>query len=254
MDLGLTGKVAVVTGASRGIGRAVVDALLEEGALVAAGAREVSTLVDLPNVLAVSVDLAQPDGPGGLVQAAVERFGGVDYVVNNVAMGRLHFEGFGSITDEDWQAAFDLNFMSAVRCVRAALPYLVARHGAIVNVSSLNGRVPATEAPEYSATKAALNNLSRALALELAPQGVRVNTISPGPVLTDMQIGSGGIAEQVAAASGSSVDDYMAEVARAVPLGRFADPAEIAALVVLALSDCLSYVTGAELSVDGATL
>jgi NAD(P)-dependent dehydrogenase (short-subunit alcohol dehydrogenase family) len=104
---------------------------------------------------------------------------------------------------------------------------------------------------EYSATKAALNNLSRALAMELAPSGVRVNTVSPGPVRTDMQVGPGGIAERVAAASGSTIDEYVSDLEKAAPLGRFADPRDVAAVVVMTLSDRFGYVTGADLHVDG---
>ena len=252
MKLELEGRVAVVTGASRGIGRAIVDELVAEGVKVLAGARDVSSLEGVPGVSALSVDLSTPGAPERLIHAAVDAHGGLDFLVNNVGAGRLHFTGFESISDEDWQWAFDTNFFSAVRAIRAALPHLRARRGAIVNVSSLNGRIPAVEAPEYSATKAALNNLSRALALELASAGVRVNVVSPGPVLTDMQLGPGGIAEQVAEESGGSVEDYVTAVEQGVPLGRFAEPAEVAAVVVSLLSSRFGYVTGADVAVDGA--
>ncbi len=253
VDLGLSGKVAVVTGASRGIGRAIVEELLAEGALVVAGARDVTSLSDLKDVLAVRVDLSRPSGPSALVAAAADAHGGVDMLVNNVGGGRLHFDGVASTTDEDWQWAFEINLFSAVRAVRAALPHLLERRGAIVNVSSLNARVPAVEAPEYSAAKAGLNSFSRSLAIELAPSGVRVNIVSPGPVRTDMQTGPGGVAEEVAAATGGSIADYIANVESAVPLGRFAEPSEIGAAVVALLSERFSYVTGAELAVDGST-
>ncbi len=253
MDLGLGGKVAVVTGASRGIGRAIVEELIAEGVSVVAGARDVTALADLEGVLAVRVDLSQPGGPAALVAAATDSHGGVDLLVNNVGAGRLHFDGVASTTDDDWQWAFEINLFSAVRAVRAALPHLLERRGAIVNVSSLNARIPAVEAPEYSAAKAALNSFSRSLAIELAPSGVRVNIVSPGPVLTDMQTGSGGVAEEVAAATGGTIADYIADVESAVPLGRFADPNEIASAVVALLSERFSYVTGADLAVDGST-
>jgi NAD(P)-dependent dehydrogenase (short-subunit alcohol dehydrogenase family) len=116
-----------------------------------------------------------------------------------------------------------------VRAIRAALPHLVPRRGAIVSVLSLNGRIPAVEAPKYFATKAALNNLSGTLALEFGPVGVRVNVVSPGPVLTDMQMGRGGFAEQLTEVSGTAADDYVASVEKAVPLGRWAAPSEVAA-------------------------
>jgi NAD(P)-dependent dehydrogenase (short-subunit alcohol dehydrogenase family) len=212
----------------------------------------VTSLADLPGVVAVPVDLAQPQAPATLVQAAVDAHGGLDFLINNVGAARLHFDGFAATTDADWQWAFDTNFFSAVRAIRAALPHLKARTGAIVSVSSLNGRIPAVEAPEYSATKAALNNLSRALALELGPAGVRVNVVSPGPVRTDMQMGPDGFGEQIAAVSGMSVADYTESVEQAVPLRRWAEPAEIAAMVVTLLSDRVGYVTGADVAIDGA--
>ena len=202
---------------------------------------------------AVRVDLSTEDGPPALVQAAIDAHGAIDFVVNNVGGGRLHFGGLVEASDADWQWAFDTNLMSAVRTIRAALPHVTKRGGAIVNISSLNGRIPAVEALEYSAMKAALNSVSRGLALELAGAGVRVNVVSPGPVRTDMQIGPGGVAEQVAASSGTSVEDYVSEVERSVPLGRFAEPADIAFVVVSLLSNRFGYVTGAEIAVDGAT-
>jgi NAD(P)-dependent dehydrogenase (short-subunit alcohol dehydrogenase family) len=142
--------------------------------------------------------------------------------------------------------------LAAVRAVRAALPSLRERRGAIVNVSSLNARSPAVEAPEYSATKAALSSLGRGLAIELASAGVRVNTVSPGPIATDMQFGPGGIAEIVSTTTGSSPEAYLARARTGIPLGRLGDPAEVAAVVVMLLSDRLGFVTGADVAVDGA--
>lgn len=252
MDLGLAGKVAVVTGASRGIGLAVLTELVAEGVKVVGGARDVSPLAGR-DVVAVAVDLSTADGPKMLVDAAVDAHGGLDFLINNAAGGRLHFDGFASISDDDWTWAFHTTLMSAVRMVRAALPHLLERQGAIVNVSSLNGRIPAIEAPEYSAMKAALNSVSRALAVELGPSGVRVNVVSPGPVLTDMQTGPGGVGEQVAAATGGTIEDYVASVEEAVPLRRFATPEEIAAMIVALLSHRTGYVTGADIAIDGAT-
>lgn len=252
MDLGLEGKVAVVTGASRGIGRAVVEALLQETVKVVAGARNVETLAGLDDVIGVTADLSKPEGPAKLVDTAVAAHGGIDFLVNNAAGVKIHMDGFAGATDEDWTWIFETNLMSAVRTTRAALPHLLERGGAIVNVSSLNGRIPATEGPEYSAMKAALNNLSRSLALELAPRGVRVNVVSPGPVLTDMQTRADGIGAEVAAAGGGTIDEYVAAVEHAAPLGRWAEPEEIASVVVSLLSEKFGYVTGAEVAVDGA--
>lgn len=188
-----------------------------------------------------------------LVEAAIAAYGGIDLLVNNVGATRLHFDGFASVNEDDWMLSFQTNFMSAVRAVRAALSHLIDRRGAIVNVSSLNAHVPALEAPEYSAMKAALNSISRVLAVELGPTGVRVNALSPGPVLTDMQVGPGGFAEQVTAASGATTEEFLAESDKAVALGRLARPAEIATVILLLLSERTSFITGAEVAVDGAT-
>lgn len=246
MDFGLKGKVAVVTGASRGIGRAVVDELLDEGVLVVAAARDVRELAQLP-ILALPVDLSTPEGPGKLIQAAIEEHGGIDFLINNVGAGRIHTGGFTSITDEDWDFNFQINLMSTVRAVRAAIPSLVQRHGVIVNVSSMNAQLPEPVIPEYSAMKAALNNLTGALAKELAKDRVRVISVSPGPILTDMQIGPGGVAEQV----GLSEDQLLAEVNGTVPLGRFGAPTEVAATIVALLSVRLGYITGTDIAIDG---
>jgi NAD(P)-dependent dehydrogenase (short-subunit alcohol dehydrogenase family) len=252
VELGLSGKVAVVTGASRGIGRAVVDELVREGVAVVAGARDVSALAGLAGVTGVACDLATPAAPARLVEEALARHGGVDLLVNNVAVAKIQLGGFASIGDDDWQRAFDVNVLAAVRAVRAALPSLRERRGAIVNVSSLNARSPAVEAPEYSATKAALASISRGLALELASAGVRVNTVSPGPIATDLQSGPGGIGEVVAGATGGSVEGYLDRARQGIPLGRLGDPSEVAAVVVALLSDRLGFVTGADVAVDGA--
>lgn len=246
MELGIEGKVAVVTGASRGIGRAIAEELKREGVLVVAGARNIEPLAGL-DLVAVQVDLSTPEGPATLIRAAIDHHGGLDFLINNVAGARIHTDGFGSITDADWQFAFETTFMSAVRASRAAIPHITERRGAIVNVSSMNGRMPSPEIPEYSAMKAALNNLTVALAATLAPQGVRVNSVSPGPILTDMQVGPGGVAEQL----GVAADEYSAEMETAVPLGRWGMPAEVAATVVTLLSGRVGYVTGTDVVVDG---
>jgi NAD(P)-dependent dehydrogenase (short-subunit alcohol dehydrogenase family) len=169
MELGLGDKVVVVTGASKGIGLAVARAFAEEGAKVVVGSRTPSEgLEELARrypLLHVAVDLGTTEGSEKLVGHAVEEFGGVDVLVNNVGVFEPRLEGFAAITDEDWRRTFEINFMSAVRISRAVLPSMVERgSGAIVNVSSINARLPLSFVADYSAAKAALTNLSKLLA------------------------------------------------------------------------------------------
>jgi NAD(P)-dependent dehydrogenase (short-subunit alcohol dehydrogenase family) len=179
----------VVTGASKGIGLAVARAFAEEGAKVVAGSRSASEglkgLAGRYPLVHVAVDLGTPEGPKKLVGRAMETFGGVDVLVDNFGVFEPRLEGFAAITDEDWRRTFEINFMSAVRISRAVLPSMVERgSGAIVNVSSINARLPLSFVADYSAAKAALTNLSKLLAEEFGSRGVRVNSVSPGPVRT----------------------------------------------------------------------
>jgi NAD(P)-dependent dehydrogenase (short-subunit alcohol dehydrogenase family) len=245
VDLNLNRRVAVVTGASRGIGLAIVEQLLAEGVHVVAGARNVDGLRET-SALPVKVDLSTPDGPAKLIDRALVEHGGVDFLINNVGGGRLHAEGFASVSDEDWNWHFQTNFMSAVRATRAALPSLIERQGAIVNISSINAHRPGGSIPEYSALKAALNNLTRNLAVELAPQNVRVLTVSPGPIVTDLQMGPDGVAGFL----GRSYEEHLA-AADWIPMKRYGTTAEVAGTVAFLLSDRSRYTTGAEVVVDG---
>jgi NAD(P)-dependent dehydrogenase (short-subunit alcohol dehydrogenase family) len=177
MDLGLQGHIAVVTGASRGIGLAIVQALADEGAQVVAGSRrgspELDALVATGNVRALNVDLADPAGPARLVEFAGDR---VDILVNNVGNAPARTGGFLEVTDEQWQASLALNLMPAVRTTRSVLPLMLAAgRGAIVNISSVNATLPDPAVIDYSAAKAALANFSKSLSKEVGPHGIRVN-------------------------------------------------------------------------------
>jgi NAD(P)-dependent dehydrogenase (short-subunit alcohol dehydrogenase family) len=252
MELSLGGTVAVVTGASKGIGLAIATALAAEGAHVVAGARTIDTLHGVQDLIhPVAVDLSVPDGPSHLVDEAVATFGGVDILVNNVGLVRPHPAGFLAITDEMWLNALNLNLMVAVRSARAAVPYLLARRGTIVTVSSVNAFLPDAPIMDYTAAKAALTNFSKALSKELGPQGVRVNTVSPGPVGTQLWLGAGGVAETFAAASGATPDDIAAGAVAGTATGRFSTPEEVADLVVLLASGRAGNVTGSDFVIDG---
>ncbi len=201
MDLQLSGKTAIVTGASRGIGLAVTRGLIGEGVRVVAAAREGTGELRELGAVTVITDLTSPDGPATVVEAAVQAFGKLDILVNNVGAVRPRTGGFASVTAQDWTATLAVNFLAAVHLTRLALPLLTAEGGgSIVTISSVNAALPDPLVIDYSAAKAALTNFCKALSKETGPHGVRVNTISPGPVATDLWLGSGGVAETIAGA------------------------------------------------------
>ena len=256
MDLGLTGRSAIVTGASRGIGLAVTRGLVAEGARVTVGARkssaELAELVGTGMVRVVEVDLADPGGPARLVAAAGDR---IDILVNNVGAAPARPGGFAEITDEDWQASLTLDLMAAVRTIRAALPVMIAAgSGAIVNISSVNASLPDPGVMDYSAAKAALANFSKSLSKEVGRNGIRVNTVSPGPVATDLWLGDHGVAATVSRATGARAEDVQDEAAHQSVTGRFTRPEEVADLVVILASDRTANVTGADITIDGGLI
>jgi NAD(P)-dependent dehydrogenase (short-subunit alcohol dehydrogenase family) len=253
MDLRLNGLTAVVTGASRGIGLAVTRGFVAEGVRVTAGAltssAELDELARTGPVRVVEVDLAAPDGPVRLVAAAGDR---IDILVNNVGAAPARPGGFAGITDEDWQATLNLDLMAAVRATRAALPVMLAAgKGAIVNISSVNASLPDPGVMDYSAAKAALASFSKALSKEVGPHGIRVNTISPGPVATDLWLGPAGVAATVSHATGARPADIQSQAAHQSLTGRFSRPDEVADLVLILASDRTANVTGADITIDG---
>ncbi|MET0424623.1 MAG: SDR family NAD(P)-dependent oxidoreductase, partial [Actinoplanes sp.] len=251
MDLELKGKRAVVTGASRGIGLAIVRALAAEGVEVFGGARTISPELAEATPHVLEVDLTEADGPQRLVQSAQEAFDGLDILVNNVGGRTVSANGFLDLDEDGWRKGFDLNFFSAVRAIRAALPALVQSRGSIVNVGSVNGRLPAPRLVEYSAAKAALTSLTKALSEEFAPQGVRVNTVSPGPVLTDTWS-----SPQRAERMGMSVEQLVATVPKWMGLstGQIIGPDEVAAVVALLASGKVPSVIGSDWLIDAGML
>jgi 3-oxoacyl-[acyl-carrier protein] reductase len=244
VDLGLEERVCVVTGSTAGIGRVVAEQLLAEGAqVVGCGRNE-----DGPGDLHVVADLSQRGEPERVVAAAEERFGRVDCLVNNV--GGTAIRVLDELTDDDWQASFELNLMSAVRATRAALPGMRERgQGSIVNVSSTAAKRPSAGMPDYSVLKAAMLSFSRLVADLYAKEGIRCNAVTPGPTATGAWVGDGGLADQQ-----GERDEVLAKVGAGRPLGRLAQPEEIAAVIVFLLSERASYVTGAAWSADGGTV
>jgi NAD(P)-dependent dehydrogenase (short-subunit alcohol dehydrogenase family) len=259
MDLGLADKVALVTGASKGIGLAVARALAEEGAQVVAGARTTESLEGIDRVTPVALDLATPAGPSQLIERAVEEHGRIDVLVNNVGAVRMRLEGFLATSDEEFEWAMQMNFFIALRTTRAALaPMLKQGAGAIVNVASVNAFFqPDAGTIDYGAAKAALVNLTKSLAQEFGPHGIRVNAVSPGPVGTDLWLGEHGVAETVAKATGVDADTARANVIAGIggfATGRFTTPEEVATLITILASERTGNVTGVNYIIDGGLI
>jgi 3-oxoacyl-[acyl-carrier protein] reductase len=247
LDLGLTGRGCLVTGSTGGIGLATAALLAAEGArVITCGRGEAPSVGEAKHVVA---DLSQPDAPERVVAEAGE----LDVLVNNV--GYAEQRDFLAVTDEQWDAVWQLNVMSYVRAIRAAVPGMRERgSGVIVNVSSTAGKRPSTGMPDYSVTKAAVLSLSRLVADLYARDGIRCNAIAPGPTATDAWLGDGGLADQQGGRSGKSREEVLEAVGKGRPLGRLAEPEEIAAVIAFLCSDRASYVTGAAWSADGGTV
>lgn len=258
MEISLKDKVAVVTGGSTGIGLAIVRAFAEAGARVVTGARRpgeaLAALAGDHDVTSVAVDLTTPDGPQHLVDTALRTHRGIDVLVHNVGASEPG-PSIAQASDKAWHRIFEVTFFSAVRTTRAAIPALADGGGAVVTIGSGNAKHPDPFIPMYSAAKAALANFSTALARELGPQGVRVNTISPGPVLTPMWTAEGdGFAHRLGEQSGLSADAVVEDMipqALRMLTGRFAEPDEVAALALFLVSDRAASITGADYAIDG---
>jgi NAD(P)-dependent dehydrogenase (short-subunit alcohol dehydrogenase family) len=259
MDLNLAGKVAVVTGAGKGIGLAVTKALADEGAHVVAGSLTTDTLNGLKGVSPVAVDLSAPDGPARLIQHATDEHGRLDVLVNNVGAVRMRTQGFFGTSDEDFAWAMQMNFFIALRASRAALTAMVGKSaGAIVNVASVNAFFqPDAATIDYGAAKAALINLTKTLSQEFGPRGIRVNAVSPGPVSTDLWLGEHGVAETVARATGVDAETARNTIIAGIggfATGRFTTPEEVAALITFLASDRASNITGSNYLIDGGLI
>ncbi|MFN2469186.1 MAG: SDR family NAD(P)-dependent oxidoreductase [Gaiellaceae bacterium] len=257
MDLGLRNRVCVVTGSTAGIGLETARLLADEGARVAVCGRDAERVerarTDAGAALGVVCDLAEPSAPEALLADAARELGPAEILVNNV--GVAYQTTLEELTDADWDAMWQLNVMSYVRTIRAALPAMrAARTGAIVNVSSTAGKRPSTSMPNYSVTKAAVLSLSRLVADLYAGEGIRCNAVTPGPTATDAWLAPGGLADQQAERSGKTRAEVLEAVGAGRPLGRLAEPLEIASVIAFLCSERAAYVTGAAWSADGGTV
>jgi NAD(P)-dependent dehydrogenase (short-subunit alcohol dehydrogenase family) len=255
MDLHLSGKTAVVTGTSKGIGLAITKALVDAGVHVVAASRTpgkgLPALQETGQVSFVPVDLSQPGAAEELVAVAAER-GGIDILVNNVGGATVHACGLVSLSDDEWQAAWDLNVMAAVRSTRAALPEIErCGGGSIVIIGSISAYLANPETYAYCVTKAGLAKFSKALSIELAPKNIRVNLVSPGAVLTEIWTDRGRMAAEYAAADGRTAEEVRAAIIESTPTGRFTTPEQVADLVLFLASDRAGNTTGSDYRIDG---
>src|SRR6266513_1358229 len=253
MDLGLRDRTCLVTGSTAGIGLETARMLAAEGARVVVTGRDPERVERVKDETGASdgivADLSAPEAAWRLVDSA----GQVDCLVNNV--GEAYQVAFDDLTDEQWDSMWQLNVMSYVRCIRAVLPGMrSAGRGVIVNVSSTAGKRPSTGMPNYSVTKAAVLSLSRLVADLYAKDGIRCNAVAPGPTATEAWLGEGGLADQQAARSNNTRLEVLEAVGKGRPLGRLAEPEEIASVICFLCSERSSYVTGAAWSADGGTV
>ncbi len=256
MDLGLKGKAAIVCGASRGIGKAIATGLAAEGARVALCARTAEVLEKTAaeirqatgaEVLAVRADLTKPADVTALVEATVERFGGVQILVNNAGgpPGGL----FTDLTDDKWQAAFELNFLSVVRCIRLSVPHMKrAGGGRIINLESSSVKQPVENLILSNALRSGVMGLAKTLADELAPYNITVNNVLPGRIQTDRFVEVAGLrVKRLGLPPEKAVEVAVADI----PLGRLGRPEEVAHVVVFLASERAAYLTGVSIQVDG---
>jgi 3-oxoacyl-[acyl-carrier protein] reductase len=256
VDLGLRGKVCVVTGSTGGIGLATARLLAAEGAQVVVCGRDSKRVEEAREqagaALGIACNLAASAAPDELIAETTRALGPVECLVNNV--GVAYQADFEELVEEDWEAMWELNVMSFVRTIRAVLPQMRERGGVIVNVSSTAGKRPSTSMPNYSVTKAAVLSLSRLVADLYAKDGIRCNAVAPGPTATEAWLAPDGLADQQAERTGKSREEVLEAVAKGRPLGRLAEPEEIADVIVFLCSNRTNYVTGSAWSADGGTV
>ncbi len=261
MDLGLKQRACIVTGASRGIGRATAVGLCREGASVLLVGRRGDALEEVAGgagaaggrAEVLELDMTAVEAGERACHACRDRFGSVDVVVNNA--GTSAARALEDLTDAEWQAQWELHVMAPMRLMRAAAP-IMAEHGwgRIVNVASSSGKRPSSMNAAYSVTKAAELSLSRAFADAFAARGVLVNAVAPGPVGGSLWLSPGGLADQQAEARGISREEVLESAAFRVPRGQLASEEEIAAVIVFLCSEAAANVVGAAWSVDGGTV
>jgi NAD(P)-dependent dehydrogenase (short-subunit alcohol dehydrogenase family) len=260
VDLNLTGKTAIVTGGSKGIGLALVRTLLAEGMRVVTGSRTITAELKETEAVPVTVDLSTADGPAELIRRAIDELGGIDLLVNNVGVGDTDDFSKGALLnllelpEDAWAHTFDLHFYSALRASRAALPSLIERRGTIINISSVGARALAAGPANYNVSKAALSALTKAIAEQFGGQGVRAITVSPGPVSTGVWIDPDGFVGRLAKEQGVPHKSFVEQAMSGfgVTTGRMSTPDEVARLIAFLASP--NNITGNEYLIDGGMI
>ena len=259
MDLGLKGKVAVITGGSKGIGKAIALALAAEGAEIALCARGKEALLQAAGEvekrgarsLAIPADLTKPDGPRRLVEKTIKRFGRIDLLINNLG-GPLHFKGFLELTDKEWQATLALDLMVAARTCREVIPLMQRQGGGrIINIGSTSGIEMDEKFPDYRVAKAGLIALGKYLSVEFAKDRIIVNTVCPGAVWTPSWEYEASVLARQSGKSAKEIQKKLKqETGAAIPLG-IGSPEEVARLVTFLASPNVTWITGSTLRIDG---
>lgn len=260
MDMNLAGKTAVVTGGSKGIGLEITRTLLDEGMHVVTGSRTITPELKATAATPVAVDLTTPDGAGHLIEAALAEHGAIDLLVNNVGIGDTDdvikgaLNDLADLPDDAWEHTFSLHFYTALRASRAALPSLISRRGTVINVSSAGARLVSAGPFDYNVSKAALNALTKVIAEQFGPQGVRAITVAPGPVETQVWTSPDGLIARLARTQGTSHQAFARQLMTTLGAStrRLTTPAEVARLVAFLASP--SNITGAEYLIDGGII
>ncbi|MEH7445084.1 SDR family oxidoreductase [Bacillus sp. JJ1122] len=255
MELQLSGKTAVIAASSQGLGKAIAEGLLREGANVVVSGREEEKLKDVVaelqqigsgKVVFRRTDITNQEDIKQLIQTAVDQFGGVDILVNNA--GGPPAGSFETITDEQWQTAFELNLLSYIRLIREALPFLKKQGGKIINIASSSIKEPIPGLLLSNTFRTGIVGLTKTLAQELAQYGILINTVAPGRIATDRVRHLDEVNAEKMQISREEVEE---RVKGTIPLGRYGKPEEFAKVVVFLASDANTYMTGSSFLVDG---